>query len=334
MTARVACYAAGLSLYASLTAGCLLRSGDAGSVDANLKALEERQAVVRAEVPPESVQVEPPPPPSDYQPRPVPVPGRFAASLAPQAPAKGAAEEAEIKPPPPPPPAPPPTPPPPEPPIVAALRCALQKHPDEARRLLDKYDKTDRELLLALLKLTAGVGVGEVAKLDAKEMTATLEQLTTLTAHLRHAPLSLDRVCCCRRIDGFGQYEALPASHEFRPGSEGRPGERVHLYAELRNFASRVNAEGQFETTLASSLEIVDLHGRRAAALDLGRCVDRCQARRQDYFLNVQFHVPAGLPAGTYTLRVKVEDQTPGAAGDRAGRTASRSVSFRVGAGK
>src|SRR5262249_3134861 len=82
------------------------------------------------------------------------------------------------KPPPPPPPpaaprpldpalATPPTPPPapaarPDSPLLAALRCAVEDNPEEAAKLLREYDEPSRALLLALLRLTAGVGAGDL----------------------------------------------------------------------------------------------------------------------------------------------------------------------------
>jgi hypothetical protein len=318
-----------MTLSSLLATGCVLFPKDASRDES--RALESRIAVRQPDggPPSEPPIVPPPPPPSNYLVRPVPPAGLTASvepdgqrvqfTVAPAVRSKAPAEEL------------PPTPAPPEPPLVAALRCALQKHPQEAQRLLDKYDKADRDLLLALMKLTAGIGEKEVLKLDAAEMAATLDQLAALTAHLRQrAGLSLDRVCFCKKIDGYGQFEPVPASHSFQPGSEGRPGDRVHVYAELRNFGSRLN-DGQYETTLASTLEIRDMQNRQVVALNLGSCVDRCQSRRQDYFLNVQFHVPPKLPAGVYTLQIVVEDQTPGAGGDKASRTATRTLSFRVG---
>jgi hypothetical protein len=323
----------GMTLSSMLTTGCLLFPKDASRDESRAKALEERTSVRQPDggPPADPPIVPPPPPPSNYLVRPVP-PAGLTASVEPDGkqfkfafePALAVRSKAPAEEPPPPPASP-------EPPLVAALRCALQKHPQEAQRLLDKYDKADRDLLLALMKLTAGIGEKEVLKLDAAEMAATLDQLAALTAHLRQrAGLSLDRVCFCKKIDGFGQFEPVPASHSFQPGSEGRPGDRVHVYAELRNFGSRLN-DGQYETTLASTLEIRDMQNRQVVALNLGSCVDRCQSRRQDYFLNVQFHVPPKLPAGVYTLQVVVEDQTPGAEGDKASRTATRTLSFRVG---
>ena len=86
------------------------------------------------------------------------------------------------------------------------------------------------------------------------------------------------------------------------------------------------------ETTLSSSLRIVDIHDKEVVALNLGPCVDRCKSRRQDYYHNVQFHVPSKLPVGVYYLHVDMEDQTPGSTGDRAKRRATWSLPFRVGA--
>jgi hypothetical protein len=335
MLPRHALSFAGITLSSLLATGCVLFPKDASRDEAQMRALEARIAVRQPDAgpPPEPPIVPPPPPPSNYLARPAPSPAALTAFVEPDGkqfkfafePASAVRSKAPAD-------EPVATPVPPESPLVAALRCALAKHPQEAQRLLDKYDKSDRDLLMALMKLTAGIGEKEVLKLDAGEMAATLEQLGALTAHLRQrAGLSLDRVCFCKKIDGFGQFEAVPASHPFQPGSEGRPGDRVHVYAELRNFTSRLN-DGQYETTLASTLKILDIQNREVVALNLGSCVDRCLSRRQDYFLNVQFHVPPKLPAGVYTLQVVVEDQTPGAAGDKASRTAMRTLSFRVGA--
>ena len=336
MLPRHALSFAGMTLSSLLATGCVLFPKDASRDEAQMRALEARIAVRQPDggPAPEPPIVPPPPPPSDYLARPVPPAGltatvepdgkqfKFAFEPATAVRSKAPAEE--------------PTalvtvPVPPESPLIAALRCALAKHPQEAQHLLDQYDKADRDLLMALMKLTAGIGEKEVLKLDPSEMASVLEQLGALTAHLRQrAGLSLDRVCFCKKIDGFGQFEAVPASHPFQPGSEGRPGDRVHIYAELRNFGSRLN-DGQYETTLASALKILDMQNREVVSLNLGPCVDRCMSRRQDYFLNVQFHVPPKLPAGVYTLQVVVEDQTPGATGDKASRTATRTLSFRVG---
>lgn len=218
----------------------------------------------------------------------------------------------------------------PEVPLVAALRCAMQKHPAEAQQLLSRYEKTDRELILALLRLAAGIDRKEMERLSPEELARTLEQLRVLTEQLRcHAALSLDRVCFCKRIDGFGQYDPLPDYPEFASGRDGLPGERVQVYVEVRNFSSLAQQE-RYETRLSSSLEILDEKGRPVASMVPETSVDVSQTPRQDYFLNFQFHVPAGLMPGTYTLRVTVRDVTPQEP-KKAPRLARRSLDFRIG---
>jgi hypothetical protein len=270
---------------------------------------------------------------SDYRPLPTPPVARLASASDPPAPLPGVDEIRPL---------PPPEKPaekvahaekaPPHPkdsPLVAALRCALEKHPDEALALLEKYDKTDRELLFSLLRLTAGVG--EQPTWTPAEVEQTLEQLCALTEHLRRrAPLALGKVCFCRTIDNFGQYVALPAEHEFQAGLDRRPGERVQVYAEVRNFASHRH-NGRYETKMVSSLAIRDEKGQEVVKLNLGTYTDHSQTPRQDLFLNFQFHVPPSLPPGLYTLWVIVKDVTPGAPEQPSGeRVARRSLDFRV----
>jgi hypothetical protein len=214
---------------------------------------------------------------------------------------------------------------------VKALRSALEKRPREARELLEAASRSDRELLLALLRLAAATGEKEVANLDDRDVTAALEQVRRLHEQLRRrAALRLDRVCFCRRVRGYGQYEPLPPDHAFRAGWEGRPGERVQVYAEVRHFASACHP-GYHETALATRLEVHDAAGRSVARLDLGTCVDRCLSRREDYFLNIQFNVPAGLAPGLYTLWVVIQDNGPREPGQPVRyRSARRSLDFRV----
>jgi hypothetical protein len=217
--------------------------------------------------------------------------------------------------------------------LLAAFRCILEKNSEEAMALLDKYGKSDRQKLLALLRLTADVSTGELSPREAEEL---LDQLQELIAQLRRrAPLVLGRVCFCQKIEGFGQYLALPPGYPFQAGCDCRPGDRVQVYAEVRNFSSRLEG-GQFKTWLSTSLEILKAGGgttpeeiqrRKVVMMNLGSCIDYSSTARQDYYLNFQFHVPARLPPGLYTLWVTVKDATPGPG---SARVARRSLDFTV----
>jgi hypothetical protein len=202
-----------------------------------------------------------------------------------------------------------------------------------------KYDQTDRETLRLLLLLVADVDKKDrVERLSAEEVAAALERLRLLGARLGPlAPLSLDRACFCKAIDGFGQYERLDDHHEFRAGPHGQPGERMQVYVEVRNFATMATRQGQYETRLSSTLEIKDERQQPVATMTPETSSDVSQSPRQDYFLNFQFQVPPKLKPGSYTLWVTVKDVTPAADGSSNSdkpaaptRQARKSLDFQV----
>jgi hypothetical protein len=191
---------------------------------------------------------------------------------------------------------------------VAALRCVLEKRPGEALGLLQRYDKSSQELLLALLQVAAPLGEGDLGRASPQEAAVLLDRLNALAQALRaRAPFTVDKICFCRAVWSFGAYEPLPNDCQFRAGTGELPGERVLVYAEVRNFASRPR-DNFYETCLAGTLEILDFHGRLVTKLDL-RCVDLSLTPRQDCFIKFQFPVPPKVPPGQYTLRVWVRNE-------------------------
>lgn len=199
----------------------------------------------------------------------------------------------------------------PDPPLVAALRCVLDHNPSEALDLLKQYDQTTRELLVLLLPLTARLGEGGLDRAPPQELNALLDQLNELSAALRaRAPLTLKKVCFCRRINGFGDYEPLPPNPEFQGGTNDRLGGRVRIYAEVRNFRS-VPKGNVYETYLVTSLRIQDARGQSVRGIQIPN-QNRptvTHSLRSDYFMNIEFSLPP-LPDGQYTLFVQVEDYT------------------------
>jgi hypothetical protein len=206
----------------------------------------------------------------------------------------------------------------------------LEKHRDEATALLQRYGQANRDMLFTLLRLSGHVGEGELERVPPQDLALMLDQLNTLALALRlRAPLALEKVCFCRKIVTFGVYDPLGPLPEFQAETPGRPGERVQVYAEVRNFASR--AQGlYFETHLAGALEIHNLQRERVYKKSMPPCVDRSRTLRQDYFVVFDFPLPP-LPAGSYTLWVQVKDVTPGPGGAVTPRIARRSLDFRVG---
>jgi hypothetical protein len=215
-----------------------------------------------------------------------------------------------------------------EEPLVQALRCFLNKQPAEAVELLRQYDKANQEALLALLPLAVRLTEGDLKTVSPQELNATLDQLQTLTQPLaRRAALRIDKLCFCREIQRFGVYDPLPdACPAFRAGGDGRRGERIRVYAEVRNFASKPDSP-YYVTELASKVEIFRQGTKdKSWSWDSSVQPDRSRTPRHDYFINYEFCVPNNLPPGHYTLWIQVEDKL-------SPRSARRSLDFQVIAG-
>jgi hypothetical protein len=214
-----------------------------------------------------------------------------------------------------------PAPAPEDPPLVMAVRCLLNKKPAEAVGWLERCDseKSSQELLLTLLSLAARIAEGDLKNMTAHEASATVAQLDHVAEGLRPlAEFTIEKMCFCYHIAGFGVYHPWKEDHVFKPR------EQVQIYVEFRNFASgqRKNLYG---IELASTLEIREPDGKLALSINPrdGRKPYLSLSPRQDFFVNYQFEVPDNLPLSRYTLWVRVTDKPTG-------RTASRSMDFRV----
>jgi hypothetical protein len=221
-----------------------------------------------------------------------------------------------------------------EEPVVEALRLLLDrknKDPAEALALLRRYDKPTQDVLLGLLSVAARLGEGGLERAAPPEVAVMHEQLRGLADALRgRAPLLLDKLCFCRRIDNFGGFEPLPVDYAFRAGGNGLPGERARVYVEVRNFTNRPHGD-TFETRLASTLEIVNAEGKLVRRWNLPAPPDRSHSPRQDYFISFTFRIQPEMGPGWYTLWVQVqEDAGTAAGGPAAPRIARRSLDFRV----
>jgi hypothetical protein len=215
----------------------------------------------------------------------------------------------------------------PETPVVAALRSLTENHPQEALDLLQRLDRPNQELLCKLLPLAARLGEGGADPANAEDVAELLDRLNVAAAALRpRMPLVLENVCFCRRIEGFGVYQPL-IKPKYQAGTDGRPGERVQVYVEVRNFTSSKHG-GVYVTDLATNLEIRDSQGHFVLPIRCPACLDRSLTRRQDYYINLQFNVPSKLPLGDYTLWVQVRDD--GAPAGSPPRAARKSLDFTV----
>jgi hypothetical protein len=224
-------------------------------------------------------------------------------------------------------------PPRPEEPLLQALRCLLDRQPEEALLHLKAYEQFNQDMLLSLLALTVRLTQGSLDRAAPQEVSHLLEQLNGLAVLLRpRAALSIEKMCLCRDIRSFGDYDPLPERYEFRAGRDGRPGEWMQLYVELKNFASQPRGS-HYETRLDARLEICDRSGKVVWQKDFPAAdPDRSQTLRSDYFIAWRIPLDARIVPGYYTLRAEVRD-APARPGDPIPphRIARRSLDFQVG---
>jgi hypothetical protein len=204
-------------------------------------------------------------------------------------------------------------------PVVEALRCYQNKAPDQAARHLRPIEPTSRELLACLLPLAVRIGEGGLPQADPQDLAALVDQVQGLLGPLRErAALEIPRLCFCRPVSAPGRssvYELLDENHLFRPG------EMVAVYMELRNFTCLPNGS-DFRTHVVTTVEIRDERDQLVERFDITRD-DPSLSPRLDFSNGVRFPLPSALPAGAYTLWLKVTDAPTG-------RTAKRSLDFRV----
>jgi hypothetical protein len=210
-----------------------------------------------------------------------------------------------------------------DPPVLLAFRYFLDKRPDLAIEQLAHYDKVSQDVLLCLLPLAVQLTEGGPG--SPRQAALALAQMDSMRVLLRAlAPLVIEKLCFCKSIRGFGDYEPLPEDYVFQPG------EHVRIYAELRNFISE-QCESEpgrpvFITRLASWAEIRtnDENHEQVWKQEFRRDnPDRSQTQRNDYFDHYHFWLPELRP-GLYTLELNVTDLATK-------RAVRRSLDFRVG---
>ncbi len=197
----------------------------------------------------------------------------------------------------------------PEDPLVAALKSYRGGRPDEAARHLARFDPAARELLARLLPFAARLADDD-GRMSPQELALALRQFDGLLRSVRpRAALCVDGMCFCREITGFGVFEKLPDNPGFEGGTDGRPGEPMKVYVEVRNFAAEPGPHGH-TTRLAATVEVHDYQKKVAWRKDIPAQANHSQSPRGDLFVNFWLPVPADLVPGDYTLWITVHDMT------------------------
>jgi hypothetical protein len=113
--------------------------------------------------------------------------------------------------------------------------------------------------------------------------------------------LGVSNLRLCRKVDGFGAYEGLPASTL-------KAGQPALLYCELPGLRYQAKDLG-YVARLSSRVELVaSRDNTKVWEQSLGDVEDQCQSRRRDNYANYRFALPPALPPGDYRLRLILTD--------------------------
>ena len=213
-------------------------------------------------------------------------------------------------------------------PLTEALQLLIDGRHQDALQHLRTYDEETQEFLLRLLPVLIIVEKKSVSKMSDQEIENLNDLLIRIIVNLRpRTELAISKMCYCKRIRGYAEFDALPDNTSFLTPSDRGPGDQVQLYVELKNFASELMKDKEYLTKLACSLELRDDKGKKvwSYAFDRNDTTYRRSARMNDYHGNYSFYVPQ-LPSGTYQLTIQIVDET---IPDRR-RVARKSLDFRV----
>lgn len=216
---------------------------------------------------------------------------------------------------------PPPAPPAPPPPAtsenweqtLARLRVLLNEKRDEQPDDSPAWDVRRRLLEWLAREPTATesnrdaaallTGVESLLKADPGDESTTA--LRSLLHDLeRRAPLEIADLKICKRVQGYGQFEAADSDAI-------RTGQPILLYCEIVGLRYEALADQPMQSRLASKIQVLaDDPNVAPWELDLGTAVDHCRQPRRDYYINYRFILPGRdvLPPGSYRLQLIQED--------------------------
>jgi hypothetical protein len=155
---------------------------------------------------------------------------------------------------------------------------------------------------------------------DKRRAAATVTHLDEAVSSLRElGSLSLHNMSFCKTVYGYGAFEPYE-SDTFSPG------QHVSIYVEVENYHSTSNEKG-FNTSLGTSYEVLDDHGKRVTSGDFPDVNDCCRSRRRDFHLQLGLKLPDNIAAGRYQVQLLVKDR-------QSDKIGNAKASFEVRAGK
>lgn len=204
--------------------------------------------------------------------------------------------------------------------LVEAIRLYASGATDQAMQRLQELDQPSRDMMVALMPIVGRLSNGTLKATDPQDLSALVAQIQKFIEPLRErAALEVPKLCFCKPLVAparYGVYDRIEENHLFRAG------EVVGLYVEVRNFTCAPHGK-DYRVHVQTEIEVHDEKGEVVWRFDSPARTDPSLSPRQDYCHVGRFSLPGNMPAGAYTLWLKVTDVPTG-------RTARRALDFRV----
>ncbi|MGD9856727.1 MAG: hypothetical protein AB7U20_17405, partial [Planctomycetaceae bacterium] len=189
--------------------------------------------------------------------------------------------------------------------VALRLLYLIGSRRPEALQAIPDCDPSQQEFWIELLWALSDIFDDEALPDQSRRARETAARLRAALTHITpQAGLHLKRTLFCRQINGFGSYMTFERD-EFSPG------QTVLVYTEVENFSSEPTPQGEFVTTLQSTLRIQreSPTGPILFEEQLPASEDTCQSRRLDYFHSYRITLPTNLTPGPHVLTLTVRDQ-------------------------
>ncbi len=175
---------------------------------------------------------------------------------------------------------------------------------EAARQPVESASADQQALATGVVGALVAVREGHLGD-PAKAAATALEAIEGAAEALRaQRDLEIPTIAICREVIGYGQYTPIePPS--FPAGIESE----FVIYCEVRNFESRRDTDGLFQTRFSMRTTLLSRAGDAVLETEDPSILDRCRNRRRDCFIPRLIRLPATLSPGEYVAKVTLVDK-------------------------
>jgi len=145
--------------------------------------------------------------------------------------------------------------------------------------------------------------------MTADDAVANVDKLRDMLTQ-RSDP-NIKSIALCRKVTTFGAYDEM-TREDFLAGRSTQ----TIVYCEIENLRADRGGDGQFQTKLATRIEVLTAEGKSMWQRQEPEILDSCHQKRKDFFIAQRITLPPTLPAGDYVLKVSIEDKLSNRTGE------------------